>query len=232
MKLFLDSANIDEVRRIAGTDAIAGVTTNPSLMAKEGKGDYREKLVEIALTLNQTTHMGPKHLSVEILTTNPSEMYAEAVDLWDALREFDRLDLHVKVPVLLDTLPVITEITRDVDVKVNATACMTADQAYMAERAGAQCVSFFYNRMKDGKLDADAEINRFYRDYHYTKNGPVEAPLIICGSIRQPADIIRCWENGADVVTVPMSIIEKFMFHEKTDEAVRKFREDIEKWLA
>ena len=238
-KLFLDSANLGEIVSVANTNAIAGVTTNPSLMAKEEKGNYVDKLKHIALVMKAGKKLptDKKHLSVEVVTLNIDDMRTQAWDLYEELKDFG-LDVHIKIPFMLDTLPLITRFA-GTGVKVNATCCMTADQAKMARDAGAPVISFFYNRMKDGGLYADAEIERFRYDGNdaYDLLGPGGPArrlpsFVICGSIRKPEDILRCWESGADAVTAPMHVIKKFMSHPKTDEAIKSFQEDIDKWLA
>jgi len=238
-KLYLDTANIDEIKRLTRTTAISGVTTNPSLMAKEEKGDYVGKLKEIA---EETIGM---HLSVEVITLEPREMVKQAIELRDELKD---VDLFVKIPVTLDNLTVISHLEVNEKIKVNATACMTADQAKMAMDAGASVVSFFYNRMKDGKLDADDELRRF-ANFRTNKNYVYESkmmfgatrcysiydipmPKVICGSIRKPEDITACWAAGADIVTASMKTIEQLISHPQTDKAIQGFQEDIEKWLA
>src|SRR3990167_3915438 len=161
MTLLLDTANIDAIKKFAETGIIAGVTTNPSLMAKESKGDYVEKLKEIAdaLMLNRG---GLSHLSVEVTTLDPKKMIEEASQLNEILRARGKLDLHVKIPLMLETLEVIGWL-HDMKIKVNATACMTALQAKLAQQAGADVVSFFYNRIKDGSGSPDQVLEEFQR---------------------------------------------------------------------
>lgn len=217
--LFLDSANLDEIRLMVKTEAIQGVTTNPSLMAKETKGGYVQRLSEICEILDSTDRR--MHLSVEVITADPKEMYSQAMTLAEGLKGSD-IDLHVKIPVLFDTLPVITKLANS-KVRVNATACMTALQAKLAEEAGAPIVSFFYNRMLDGALDADTEIQKYCE---LRRNSQ-----IICGSIRKPDDVRRCWRAGAEYVTASVKVIKEMISHPKTDEAVTQFQRDIDTWL-
>ena len=241
-KLYLDSANLDEIRRIAGTDAIAGVTTNPSLMAKEKKGDYHKHLVEIADILNRFgTSMGSKHLSVEVITLDSFEMFTQAKELTLKLgkEQFPKLDLHIKIPVTVDNLNTITLLENE-GIKVNATACMMTSQAKLAVDAGASVVSFFYNRMKDGgDKEPERQIENFVTMRDQEKNeytaydelwGKTKSE-IICGSIRRPTDVYECWKAGAEAVTVSMKIIELLMSHPQTDKAINGFQADIEKWL-
>lgn len=219
-QLFLDTANIDDIKALVQTEAIQGVTTNPSLMAKEAKGKYHQKLLDISNVLIDT---GRKmHLSVEVITSDPKEMVVQALRLRDALHD-DRLDLYVKIPILFETLPVITELSNK-KVKVNATAAMIASQAKLAHDAGAPVISFFYNRMLDGGVPAEEEIHRFSDELNRNS-------LIICGSIRHASDVLKCWRNGADIVTAGVKVIKEMITHPKTDEAVRQFQKDIDTWL-
>jgi len=228
-KLYLDTANLEEITRVAETTAISGITTNPSLMAKEEKGDYIEKLQKIAAVLDDE-----KHLSVEVITLDPVEMLRQAIELAQEVRG---VDLHIKIPVMLDTLPVITKLTYEHGINVNATACMTAEQAKMALDAGAPVVSFFYNRMKDGRLDANHELYRFWQEFNidFDSESSIKESNncdVICGSIRKPADVLSCWESGAQIVTASMKIIEQMITHPQTDKAIQDFQKDIEAWLA
>jgi transaldolase len=257
-RLFLDSANLEEIRWAAGTRAISGVTTNPSLMAKEEKGDYISRLFEIVEDIAAIRRGlgGRFHLSAEVTAPDPAGMYKQAIDLHSLLPAPERLDvvdLHVKIPIMLETLEIITNLKRD-GVRINATACMTAAQAVLASDAGADIVSFFYNRMIDGNMspknmDVSDTFGQGARVYV-----PGQAPReraqsqifqfselrgktdvcadIICGSIRTPEDVLECWRSGAEIVTAPMRVIREMVQHPKTDEAIRQFNEDITKWLS
>jgi transaldolase len=220
-ELYLDTANIGEISEMLRTDAIQGVTTNPSLMAKEQKGSYTQKLDDIC-QMFQAYSTGRKHLSVEVISLDPKIMYQQAFTLKEALGKYDKVQLHIKIPVMLETLEVISKLS-DNGIKVNATACMTALQAKLAHDAGAPIISFFYNRMIDGGVDADLELQRFAE---LNRNARV-----ICGSIRKPDDLRRCWLSGADIVTASMKVIKETITHPKTDEAISQFQKDIDAWL-
>lgn len=239
--LFLDSANLKEIEQMVKTDAIAGVTTNPSLMAKEEKGAYEDRLLEICSVIRYNKS-SRKHLSVEVTTLDVDLMMKQALFLKDYLGEFARAhgDVFVKIPVMMQTLPVITKLAEQ-NIKVNATACMTAFQAKLAEDAGAQIVSFFYNRMIDGfrsvkpgqpgehsdevgaRIAAAREIMKFV--------DLKRSSQIICGSIRKPSDVFECWSAGAEIVTASLKVIEGMVSHPKTDEAINQFQKDIDSWL-
>lgn len=220
--LFLDTANIEEIKRLIRTSAISGVTTNPSLMAKESKGDYLDKLCEIADAVRgRGNYIESKHLSVEVTTLDPDEILREA-EILDHNLPHVGVDVFVKVPVTLGNLRVITYLTKN-NIQVNATACMTALQAKMAADAGAQVVSFFYNRIKDGGENPDQVVS----DYCF---GSSERAKVICGSIRSPKDVVSAWEAGADIVTASTKIISEMIQHPQTDKAIAQFQKDIDSW--
>lgn len=233
-KLFLDSANIDDIRKFLRSNAISGVTTNPSLMAKEAKGDYFGKLEEIVGVLLDM-HKGVsqrKHLSVEVTTLDPEKIFEQAEELHRKLWN-DFVDVYIKIPVTLDNLEVITRCSR-AGIQVNATACMTAHQAKLADDAGANIVSFFYNRIKDGAGNPVDEISRYreiMRERSWESDGMTRSD-IIAGSIRNKEDVYLAWSAGADIVTASPKIISELISHPQTDKAIRQFQEDIEKWLS
>lgn len=244
MKLFLDTANILEIEKFIQTSAISGVTTNPSLIAKEQHvalgpnnafdtpimqcSDATQKVAKVLHDVAVHTYGRNTtfHLSVEVITLDPRGMISEAMTLLHDLERYKAyLDVYVKVPLLLETLPVITELARR-NVNVNATAIMTAAQAKVAEDAGAKIVSFFFNRIKDGGGDPAREIGRYTNlrtSYDRCK--------IIAGSIRKPADVLEAWEAGSDIVTASAKVIGEMLYHPQTEKAVTKFAEDIASWV-
>lgn len=250
-KLLIDTANLADIKRLINSNAFAGVTTNPSLMAKEAKGDYIQRLKEIVhefpLDLDDVHR---KHLSIEVTTLDPSEMLDQARELHAEFTQQRGIDLFIKIPVMVETLPVITELEAE-EIRVNATACMTAVQAKMASDAGASIVSFFFNRMIDHQVyieknmkiareNARSELVTFcgredfivpipYPPQEMAFRLPKEAQ-VICGSIRTPEDVRDCLLDGADFVTVPPKIIDMIVQHPKTVEAINQFQKDIEAW--
>lgn len=217
-KLLLDSANIDEINELVKTTAISGVTTNPSLVSKEAKGNYIQRINDIISVLKQARR--GLHLSVEVLTAEPEKMEREAVDLYNLWSP--DISLHIKIPIMFETLPVMSALARR-GIDVNATAAITAMQAKLAADAGAKVVSFFYRRGLDGDEDMEHEIAKY--------KGFSSVP-IICGSIRTPIDVERCWISGADFVTANYKVIRSMTTHPKTTEAIDKFNGDIKKWLS
>jgi transaldolase len=137
----------------------------------------------------------------------------------------------IKVPVLPETLRVITRL-HDMKIAVNATACFTALQAKIAEDAGADFVSFFFNRMIDAKSGQSNPREHALAEISTYKHRFCRQAKVICGSIREPLDIQDCWANGADFVTASAKVIDRAVTHVKTTESVQQFQKDIEAWLA
>jgi len=229
MKLLLDSANLSEIERFSKSISTHGVTTNPSLVAKESKTSYESLLLEIADKLDTR-----KHLSVEVTTLDPDEMLLQAAKLHGLLSKY--VDLYIKIPVMPETMRVIHTLSNGF-IRVNATACMTALQAKMAADAGAHIVSFFYNRMKDYHKDrssGDASRlaqNELAKFYSWNQSAGTHAPKVICGSIRKDTDIEECFDAGVDYVTTSASILDSILRHPKTVESIQGFQKDIDAWL-
>jgi len=223
MKIFVDSANLGEIEEALQRGFPAGITTNPSILSKEEKGDFREHIKKIIGLIEKYGYDIP--LSVEVFSTKPEEMVAQAEDF---VRHFGAYrNLNVKVPIGWDELAVIRELRRR-SVKVNCTCCMSYNQAIMAARAGANYVSLFYGRIRDVGYDA-ASIVRQVRATLREWSHPSE---IIVGSIRHIMDINEALQAGADIVTVPPKFFRQMTQHPKTDEAVQQFVTDFQKWLS
>lgn len=219
-KLFLDTANFEQIDQLIDSSAFGGVTTNPSLISKEEKGDYLDKVEKIARRVAAAPSKH-KHLSIEVLSLHPKNIVEEALEIRRRLTHVDVI-LFVKVPVLLGTMGVITELGYR-GVKVNATACMNRMQARLAQDAGADVISFFYNRIRDGGGDPDLELSSF-RTLKY------EHVQVIAGSIRTPDDVAWAWDHGADIVTASVPVIQQMLYHPQTEKAVKQFHEDIDRW--
>ncbi|PYM36132.1 MAG: hypothetical protein DME17_10730 [Candidatus Rokuibacteriota bacterium] len=223
MKIFVDSANLGEIEEALQRGFPAGITTNPSILSKEEKGDFREHIKKIIGLIEKYGYDIP--LSVEVFSTKPEEMVAQAEDF---VRHFGAYrNLNVKVPIGWDELAVIRALRRR-SVKVNCTCCMSYNQAIMAARAGANYVSLFYGRIRDTGYDA-ASIVRQVRATLREWSHPSE---IIVGSIRHIMDINEALQAGADIVTVPPKFFRQMTQHPKTDEAVQQFVTDFQKWLS
>ena len=222
MKIFVDSANLVEIEEALQRGFPAGITTNPSILSREEKGDFREHINRIIQLVDKHGYNIP--LSVEVFSTRPEEMIAQAEEF---VRYFGHYqNLNVKVPIGWDELGVIRELRRR-QVKVNCTCCMSYNQAIMAAQAGANFVSLFFGRIKDMGYDAAAVV-RSVRQTFREWSCPSQ---IIVGSIRHIQDVNEAMQAGADIVTVPPKFFRPLVAHPKTDEAVNQFVTDFRKWL-
>jgi transaldolase len=222
MKIFVDSANLAEIEEALQRGFAAGITTNPSILSKEEKGDFREHIKRIIALVEKYGYEIP--LSVEVFSTRPEEMIAQAEDF---VRHFGSYSqLNIKVPIGWDELAVIREL-RKRGIKVNCTCCMSYNQAIMAAQAGANFVSLFWGRIRDIGYDAGAVV----RQVHQTLREWAHPSQIIVGSIRHIMDVNEALQAGADIVTVPPKFFRQMTQHPKTDEAVNQFVTDFQKWL-
>jgi transaldolase len=222
MKIFADTANVAEIEEALERGFVSGITTNPSILSKEEKGDFREHIKKIIRLLEKHGYDIP--LSVEVFSNNPSEMVAQAAEFVQHFGSYR--NLNVKVPIGWDELGVIRELRRR-GVKVNCTCCMSYNQAIMAAAAGASFVSLFYGRIRDIGYDA-ASVVRAVHGTLAQSGVPCE---IIVGSIRHIHDINEALMAGADIVTVPPKFFRQMVSHPKTDEAVNQFLADFKKWM-
>jgi len=222
MKIFVDSANLLEIEEALERGFPSGITTNPSILAKEEKADFREHINKIIELVQRYGYDIP--LSVEVFSTRPEEMITQAEDF---VRHFGHYPkLNVKIPVGWDELAVIREL-RLRGIPVNCTCCMSYGQAMMAAAAGANFVSLFYGRIRDIGYDAASVV----REVRATFRERAFLCEIIVGSIRHIADISEAFQAGADIVTVPPKFFRAMLSHPKTDEAVRQFVTDFQKWM-
>jgi transaldolase len=208
MKLFLDTANQAEVEEAVKMGVISGVTTNPSLVAKEG-GDYLERVTYFCNLVG-----GP--ISVEVLSTDAAGMLQEA-------RELAKLheNIVMKLPITAESLGVIKQL-REEGIKTNATLCFSANQAILAARAGATYVSPFVGRLNDIGQDGMVlieEIRTIYRNFGYTTE-------IIVASIRNPRQVTEAALIGADIATIPFKVLQQMVNHPQTDLGIAKFEAD------
>lgn len=240
MALLLDSALPEDIQAVIPTGVCAGVTTNPSIMAKLPKGaSYQVQVENIARQIRELDpgkkdriglhEISDLHLSVEVIDPFGESAYTQARLLNDVLMKYKIANRYIKIPITFENLSVIKRL-QQYGIKVNATAAMTAWQAKLAFEAGAAVVSFFYNRMIDGYASAgiangrDRAMNEIGEASHY-------GVPIICGSIRKIDDVDECLRMGAKYVTIPRRIFEEMTKHPKTDEAIANFTKDIQEWL-
>jgi transaldolase len=221
VKLFVDSANLYEIEESLKRGFPSGVTTNPSILSKEQRGDFSAHIRSIIDLLRK--YDAPIPLSVEVFTTEPREMIAQVKRFLSDFGDYEQL--YIKVPIGWNELQVIHEIRR-MGGKVNCTCCMSYNQAIMAARAGANYVSLFWGRIRDTGYDAASVVRQVHQTF-VEWNSPAE---IIVGSIRQMIDVNEAIQAGADIVTVPPKFFPLMCAHPKTDEAVAQFIEDFRAW--
>ena len=210
MKLFLDTANIEEIKKANDMGVICGVTTNPSLIAKEGRDVY-EVVQEIASIVD-----GPISGEVKATTTDAEGMIAEG-------REIAKLhkNMVVKIPMTIEGLKACKVLSSE-GIKVNMTLIFTANQALLCARAGAAFVSPFLGRLDDISVrgtDLISEVAEIFNIH----NIPTE---IIAASIRNPIHVTDCALAGADIATIPYKVIEQMTHHPLTDAGIEKFQKD------
>jgi len=211
VKLFIDSANLEDIEAAFTRGVVRGVTTNPTIMAKD-----QGSIEDIIRLLRRYGDSIP--LSVEVTETDVDAMYNQA-HLFE--RTYGYIGLVVKVPIGWNELQEV-RLLRQGGVKVNVTACMSYNQAIMAANAGATYVSLFWGRIRDTGQDA-ATVVRQVRETFDRWKCPTE---IIVGSIRQMIDVNEAIQAGADIVTVPPKFLPLLCQHPKTDEAVSQFLRD------
>ena len=211
MRLFIDSANIEEVRQAAEMGIISGVTTNPSLVAREGR-DFRQVVMEICNLVD-----GP--VSAEVISLDAPGMVEEAVDIaaWSP-------NVVIKVPMTVEGLKAVRELSAK-GIKTNVTLVFSSNQALLAARAGATYVSPFVGRLDDISSDGCgvvAEIAAIF-DMHDIDT------QIIAASIRHPLHVTKAALAGADIATVPYAVLLQMVKHPLTDAGVARFIADWEK---
>ena len=221
MKLFVDSANLDEIEDALQRGFPAGITTNPSILSKEKRTDFSLHIKRIIELLDRYQTQIP--LSVEVFSLEPREMVRQALEFAQQFGHYP--GLNIKVPIGWNELAVIRELKRQ-GMRVNCTCCMSFNQAVMAAAAGADFVSIFYGRIRDIGYDAFSVVQRTHQVF---REGGVRAEIIV-GSIRHIHDINDALLAGADIVTVPSKFFPQMVGHPKTDEAVNQFINDFRTW--
>jgi transaldolase len=222
MKVFVDSANLADIEDALTRGFARGVTTNPSILSKEDKRDYRDHIRDIIELLSKYEQTLP--LSVEVFTTDPDEMVTQAQTFIDEFGHYDALT--IKVPVGWEELKVIAALAER-GIAVNATCGMAVNQAVMALGAGARYISLFYGRIRDTGYDAATVV----RDVRTLMDRAGHESEIIVGSIRHMMDVNEAMLAGAHIVTVPPPFFPKMCQHPKTDEAVEQFVGDFKAWM-
>lgn len=215
MKFFADTANLDEIREVMDIGILDGVTTNPSLMAKEGIKGHEN----IKAHYKTICEIVQGDVSAEVIATDLDNMLKEAYEL-------AKIDEHivVKIPMIKDGLKAIKRLTAD-GIKTNCTLLFSAGQGILAAKAGATYISPFLGRLDDisrDGIDLIEQLVHIYNVYNFETE-------VLAASIRHPMHIVQCAEAGADVVTCPPSSILKLLNHPLTDLGLEKFLADFNK---
>ena len=213
MKIFIDTANVDEIREIAEIGIVDGVTTNPSLIAKEGK-DFKEVINEICSIVD-----GPISGEVKATTTKADEMIKEG-------REIAKIhkNMVVKIPMTKDGLIAVKELSKE-GIKTNVTLIFSVNQALLAAKAGATYVSPFVGRVDDISYNG-SELIYEIKDVFCTYGFKTE---IIAASIRHPLHVVEALKAGSDIATIPYKVINQMIQHPLTKEGIEKFIKDSSK---
>lgn len=210
MKFFIDTANVEDIRKANDMGVICGVTTNPSLIAKEGR-DFNEVIKEITTIVD-----GPISGEVKATTVDAEGMIAEG-------REIAKIhpNMVVKIPMTVEGLKA-TKVLSSEGIPVNVTLIFSANQAILAANAGAAYVSPFLGRLDDINtpgIDLIRNISEIFDIYGYDTE-------IIAASVRNPIHVTDCALAGADIATVPYKVIEQMTKHPLTDQGIEKFQAD------
>lgn len=211
MKFFIDSANIEEIREAASLGILDGVTTNPSLVAKEGK-NFRQLLDEILALVD-----GP--ISAEVVSVDKDGILREAREL-AAIHS----NIVVKVPLIKEGLKAVRQLT-DEGIRTNVTLCFSPTQALLAAKAGATYVSPFIGRLDDISIDGMdliEQIVTIYTNYGY-------GTQVLAASIRHPLHVLQAALVGAHVATIPFKIIDQMFGHPLTESGLQRFLDDWKK---
>ncbi len=211
MKIFLDTANVEQIREANSWGIIDGVTTNPSLIAREGR-DFREVVEEICSIVN-----GP--ISAEVISLEAKGMVKEG-------RELAKIheNINIKVPMCSEGLKAVKELSSR-GIKTNVTLVFSANQALLAAKAGASFVSPFVGRIDDTGHDGMQvvhDIVQIYLNYAYETE-------IIAASVRHPIHVLEAAKAGAHISTIPWKVLEQMVKHPQTDLGIQAFLKDWEK---
>lgn len=210
MKFFIDTANVEDIKKANDMGVICGVTTNPSLIAKEGR-DFNEVISEIASIVD-----GPISGEVKATTVDAEGMIKEG-------REIAKIhpNMVVKIPMTVEGLKA-TKVLAKEGIKTNVTLIFSANQALLAARAGATYVSPFLGRLDDISspgIDLIRTISEIFQIYGIESE-------IIAASVRNPIHVTDCALAGADIATVPYNVIEQMTKHPLTEQGIEKFQKD------
>jgi len=211
VKIFIDTANIEEIRQMNKLGIIDGVTTNPTLISKE-KGDFKSIIKEITEIVD-----GP--ISAEVISLDAEGMVDEA-------RPLSRIhkNINIKIPLTQEGLKAVKILSRE-RIKTNVTLCFSASQALLAAKAGATFISPFIGRLDDISHDGMMlvkDIKEIYSNYGFKTE-------IIVASVRHPLHVLMAAKIGADIATIPYKVLKQMVTHPLTDIGIEKFLKDWEK---
>lgn len=211
MKLFIDTANVEEIKAASKLGVLSGVTTNPSLIAKEGR-DLKEVIEEITALVD-----GP--ISAEVTAEDAEGMVEQAKELVKIHK-----NIVIKIPICEEGLKATSALSK-LGIRTNVTLIFSSSQALLAARAGASFVSPFIGRLDDISADGAALVEEISEIFTYFG---IETE-IIAASIRGPQDVIKAAKAGADIATIPYKVIMQMIKHPLTDKGIEKFNEDMKK---
>lgn len=208
MKMFIDTANVEEIKKAAELGVVDGVTTNPSLIAKEGR-DLKEVIEEICSIVD-----GP--ISAEVMSLEADKMVEEAKELVKLHK-----NIVIKIPMCAEGLKAVSKLSKE-GIKTNVTLIFSAQQALLAAKAGATFVSPFVGRLDDignGGMPIIEDIVQIFDLYDIRTE-------VIAASIRTPIHVLDCAKAGAHIATIPYKVITQMIKHPLTDAGIEKFIED------
>lgn len=211
MKIFIDTANVEEIREVESWGILSGVTTNPSLIAKEGR-DFVEVVGEIASIVD-----GP--ISAEVISLDHEGMIREAKELVKIHK-----NIVVKIPMTIEGLKAVNVLSKK-NIKTNVTLIFSSTQALMAAKAGATYVSPFVGRLDDVGMDGINLVEEIVRIFD---NYGIETE-IIAASVRHPIHVVQAALAGAHIATIPFKVLEQLTKHPQTDLGIEKFLNDWKK---
>ncbi len=213
MKIFVDTAKVEDIKKANDMGVICGVTTNPSLIAKEGR-DFKEVITEITQIVD-----GPISGEVKATTTSAEGMIKEGREIASIHK-----NMVVKIPMTIEGLKAVKVLSKE-GIKTNVTLVFTSNQALLAARAGASYVSPFLGRLDDvsqSGIELIKEISSIFKIYNFDTE-------IIAASVRNPIHVKECALAGVDIATIPYGVIEQMTKHPLTDAGILKFQQDYEK---
>jgi len=212
MKIFIDTANLDEIREANDMGILDGVTTNPSLVAKEGHKDFRSMLEKICAIVNGD-------VSAEVVSTKADEILKEGRELAKIHK-----NIVVKVPLIKEGLKAVKVFSEE-GIRTNVTLCFSASQAILAAKAGAYIISPFVGRLDDisqNGMELISQIVQIYGNYNYQTQ-------VLVASVRHPLHFVDGALIGADIATMPFKVIDQLAKHPLTDIGLNTFLNDWKK---